>query len=65
MMHLAADFVRRTNRNSTIDLVCTRCFNTIATVMDEAALVRAEEQHECEHLFMPMIEVDESQRGTF
>jgi hypothetical protein len=64
-MPLAVDFVRRINRNLTIDLVCTRCFNTIATVIDEAALMRAEEQHECEYLFMPLIEVDESQRGTF
>jgi hypothetical protein len=32
MMPLAADFVRRANRNLTIDLVCTSCFNTVATL---------------------------------
>lgn len=65
MMLLAADFVRRTNRNSTIDLICTRCFNTVATVTNEGEVVQAEERHECEYLFMPLIDVDESQRGTF
>lgn len=64
-MLLTADFVRRINRNLTIDLICTRCFNTIATATNESELMRAEEQHDCEYLFMPLIDVDESQRGTF
>jgi hypothetical protein len=41
------NFVRRVNPDSTIDLICTRCFQTAASGTNEADAVKAAEQHVC------------------
>ena len=42
------DFVRRSNRNGTIDSICTRCYVTVATAFWEADLETAEPHHKCD-----------------
>lgn len=41
-------FAHRYNPNGTCDSICPRCFQTIATVRDEAQLPRIESQHVCD-----------------
>ena len=41
-------FARRRKEDCTIDSVCTRCYQTIATDRNESKLVEAEEAHFCE-----------------
>lgn len=60
-MVLFYGFVRRVNRDSTIDSICTRCFRTIATDKDEIPLVNAEKTHTCGHLK----EVNQQYRPTW
>jgi hypothetical protein len=43
--HLA--FVWRRNLNSTVDSICTKCFQTIGTVSSEGELSSAEKTHVC------------------
>lgn len=40
-------FAHRQNRDESWDLICSRCYMTIATAMIEADLVVAESAHEC------------------
>jgi hypothetical protein len=41
-------FARRRNPDSTIDSICTRCYQTIASGDSEASLATAEEGHSCD-----------------
>ena len=41
-------FARRRNQDSTVDSICTRCYQTIATGNSEASLETAEEGHTCD-----------------
>ena len=41
-------FAHRNNPDGTCDTICSRCFQTIATVRDEAELPRIESQHVCD-----------------
>ena len=40
-------FLHRANRDGTFDSICLRCFHTIATETNEAALAGAEMEHQC------------------
>ena len=40
-------FVRRHNRDSTIDSICTKCFQTIASALCEDDLAAPEQTHVC------------------
>jgi hypothetical protein len=46
------DFVRRVNEDSTIDSICTKCFQTVASGEDVFDLSRAEQAHTCEPLWL-------------
>jgi len=41
-------FAHRQNPDGTYDSICSRCFQTIATVRDEDALQRIEGRHNCD-----------------
>ena len=41
-------FARRQNGDSTIDSICTRCYQTIANGESEASLEMAESRHSCD-----------------
>ena len=41
-------FARRRNPDSTVDSICTRCYQTIASGDSEASLATAEEGHSCD-----------------
>ena len=41
-------FARRRNQDSTVDSICTRCYQTIASGNSEANLAAAEEVHSCD-----------------
>jgi hypothetical protein len=41
-------FARRRNQDSTVDSICTRCYQTIAHAHSEAILTIAEESHACD-----------------
>jgi len=41
-------FARRHNRDSTVDSICTRCYQTIASEDSEANLETAEKGHTCD-----------------
>jgi hypothetical protein len=43
---LAANFVRRVNRDGSVDSICTRCYVTVANGND-SDLERAEATHQC------------------
>ena len=45
MLSLAA-FVRRTNPDSTNDLICTTCYRTVVHTADESVLAKAEQDHQ-------------------
>src|ERR1700677_4932872 len=50
-----ARFPPRHNRDGTIDSICTRCFETIATTTDESDLQKPEESHICTRLHLSQI----------
>jgi hypothetical protein len=41
-------FARRRNQDSTVDSICTRCYQTIASGQSDALLAIAEENHSCD-----------------
>lgn len=41
-------FARRRNPDSTVDSICTRCYQTIASAQNAAFLTGAEEAHLCD-----------------
>ena len=41
-------FAHRSNLDRTMDSICRRCIATVATVYDEGALLRYEQQHICD-----------------
>jgi len=41
-------FAHRNNLDGTCDTICSRCFQTIATVRDEAEFPKIEGQHICD-----------------
>jgi len=47
-------FARRRNHDSTVDSICTRCYQTIASGQDDLTLSSAEESHQCD----PYAELD-------
>ena len=53
-------FARRENRDSSIDSICTKCYQTIASAHVANELVTAEEGHQCD----PHGEFTQSQRTT-
>jgi hypothetical protein len=42
------DFVRRGNRDGSIDLICSRCFRTIAYGDSDAGFEHAQSTHKCD-----------------
>jgi hypothetical protein len=64
-MATTASFVRRENPDSTADMICARCFQTIAKGRDEKLLANAKKKHTCDlrdELYQLYVD---SQRGTF
>lgn len=49
-MQVIGDFARRENSDSTVDLICTRCFQTIAHGSNEKAFEDARKNHKCDPL---------------
>jgi hypothetical protein len=49
-MKTMSNFFHRRNADSTIDSICTGCFQTVAVAKNESDLVRAEKSHACEPL---------------
>jgi hypothetical protein len=45
----AEEFARRIHLNGTIDSICLRCFQTVATSQDETDLLFYEARHVCEN----------------
>jgi len=43
-------FVRRRNKDSSVDSICTTCFQTIASVASEDDLAAHEQKHICDPL---------------
>ena len=41
-------FAHRSHLDGTVDAICRHCFQTIATVRDEAKLSQFEQEHACE-----------------
>jgi hypothetical protein len=41
-------FARRHNADTTIDSICTRCYQTIASGQDETDLTNVEQSHSCD-----------------
>ncbi len=41
-------FARRHNEDATIDSICTRCYQTIASERTESNLLNAEQRHACD-----------------
>jgi hypothetical protein len=58
-------FVRRGNRDSTSDSICTRCLRTVETGKDDQRLTSAEEKHICDAFDEFYMHSIDSQRGTF
>ena len=48
MVTIFPTFVRRRNRDSSVDSICTRCFQTIASVDSDEELATHEEKHICD-----------------
>jgi hypothetical protein len=58
-------FARRRNHDSTIDSICTRCYQTVASADTGSELETVEETHLCDpNGEFSRVHVD-SQRGTF
>jgi hypothetical protein len=49
-MVLFGDFARRANPDSTIDLICTKCFQTIAQGKNDMNVEDVLKKHKCEPL---------------
>jgi len=49
-MKRMSNFFHRENADSTIDSICTGCFQTVTVAKNESDLVRAEEAHSCKPL---------------
>ena len=64
-MITAARFVHRVNPDSTIDSICSRCYETIASSNSETDLIKDEETHICHPLTLRQSQYTDSQRGTF
>ena len=64
-MATTVSFVRRENRDSTVDSICLKCYQTIVKANYEAELVSAEEKHNCLPLDLDDARYRDSQRGTF
>ena len=45
---MAHKFAHRSNSDGTVDTICIRCFQTVATVSDEAELAKIEQEHICD-----------------
>jgi hypothetical protein len=41
-------FARRQNRDSSVDSICTKCYQTIASAENVKDLVDVEEAHQCD-----------------
>jgi hypothetical protein len=50
-MRMIIGFVHRENEDSTIDSICTNCFQTVASGYSEPDIIRAEEAHACVPLY--------------
>ena len=57
-------FAHRNNPDGSCDTICSRCFQTIATVRDEAELPRIESKHVCDRHLLERFERLNSQRHT-
>jgi hypothetical protein len=64
-MITTANFVRRSNRDFTIDSICIACFKTVATAERESDLMEKENMHTCRQMELESIRHTDSQRGTF
>jgi hypothetical protein len=42
-----ASFARRQNRDSSIDSICTKCYQTVASAQSESELAIADQSHVC------------------
>ena len=62
---LTATFARRVNRDSTTDLICLFCYQTVIRAMWESELDEAENRHECDPIDLRYAHYADSQRGTF
>ncbi len=47
-MNAQTSFARRSNRDSSIDSICTRCYQTIASARNETDLTLPETSHSCD-----------------
>ena len=57
-------FVRRQNPDSTVDSICTLCYQTVAKVRHECDLISAEENHVCEYVILSLLGYNEQFTGT-
>ena len=58
------NFAKRVNHDSTIDLICTLCFQTAATGRNEEKVFAAAQQHACFPFFQERDDSTDSQRET-
>ena len=49
-MSQLGDFARRVNSDSTLDLICARCFRTVVHATDDSGFGEAQRMHKCEPL---------------
>ncbi len=49
-MLASAQFVHRVNADETIDSICLRCLETVASVQNPAALKELEQEHVCDSI---------------
>jgi hypothetical protein len=64
-MEILASFARRLNRDSSLDSICIRCFQTVATARTESALVVADQDHICNMNWASMAYCDSALQSTF
>ena len=64
-MTSSISFARRRNHDSSIDSICTRCYQTIASAEKVNELETAEENHLCDPDGEASRKYVDSQRGTF
>jgi hypothetical protein len=55
-------FAHRNNPDGTCDTICSRCFQTVATVRDEAEFPKIESQHVCDPDILERFERSNLQR---
>jgi len=46
------EFAHRSNLDGTMDSICWKCIETVATVYDEGELLRYEQRHICDPLLV-------------